>query len=112
MPLFFWLLFLTQIMYPYPRTTEAPFLSGPEQSQKVVFIGIVPLPTPGVIYLWPNTTWLNIIMYYHDVIGKWMYLKVPQNNAATKTPGIPWNLPSTSITKYGKIYIEVNVKLY
>lgn len=31
------------------------------------------------------------------------HLKVPQNKQATNTPGIPWNLPSTSITKYGKI---------
>lgn len=29
---------------------------------------------------------------------------MPQNRVATKTPGMPWNFPSTSITKYGRIY--------
>lgn len=39
-----------------------------------------------------------------------IYLKVPQKREATKTPGIPCNLPSTSITKYGKIYRQIIIK--
>lgn len=37
------------------------------------------------------------------ITNKNYYLKVPQNREATNTPGTPWNLPRTSITKYGKI---------
>ena len=88
-----------------PELLERHFIS-PEQSQWVVFKAIVPLPTPGVIYLWPNTTWLDICTIMTLLA---MYLKVPQKSAATKTPGIPWNLPSTSITKYGKICTEINM---
>lgn len=46
----------------------------------------------------------------HNIIKDWnKYLKAPLKIPATKSPGSPGNLPSTSITKYGTIWSALSI---